>query len=889
VQPVTIITTVLPDSRLDLNGRVRPGTNPKTLEAQLQVELHQRLASHVAVGIVRQCTTLRRCRDLSLASFSEVGSFRGGRYERQYFWRFTAMTVSSFSLGRVVSVALMVLATLPIAAATTIHVPADKPTIQAAIDAAVNGDTVLVADGTYTENIDFKGKAITVRSTNGATKTTINGGKVDAVAKFVTAEGLSSVLDGFTITNGNGLGINILSTSPTVKNNIVTLNTGCPGIGILIGDGSPLIQNNTVSNNAQLTCFGGDSAGITVGGPPSGAQIIGNTISGNNSSLGTGGGGISLNAVGSVLIQGNLIQENAGFRGGGIGGLNDTSQVRIIENVISGNTGATAGGMGIDNTVSLILNNTVAGNDAPGGASAFSGHFFTTTGAMTISNNLFIGNPGQPAVDCRGFDTVSPPVFSFNDVFTPGGPNYGSMCIDQTGKNGNISVDPLFVNSAASDFRLQATSPAIDGGSNTAPSLPTEDIAGNDRILDGNGDCLATVDMGAYEFARPSVLTLSPNNLAFPDQVVGSTSAPLPSAITNTASTAMTVCGFVITGDFSQTNTCGSSIASKGTCAVNVDFTPTAHGPRSGFLQLITNDAGSPQSITLSGKGVLPIVALSTSALTFAAQQVATKSASQSIALNNTGDGTLTITSVAITGDFSQSNNCGNTVAPAANCTFSITFAPSTSGNRTGSLTITDNASGSPHAVALTGAATDFSLGAATGGSTTASVMAGNTATYSLQVSALNGFAGTVALSCTGAPSLATCTVAPTSVTLNGALSSAFTVTVTTTAPSMMAPRKVPPSWPPVNLLRFGVPLLLALILFAMQARFRTAAERRKFGIAYALVLVSVLSIAACVSGCNGGGGQVHHPGTPPGTSTITITGSSGGVSRTQNLTLTVN
>src|SRR5262249_7128606 len=161
------------------------------------------------------------------------------------------------------------------------------------------------------------------------------------------------------------------------------------------------------------------------------------------------------------------------------------------------------------------------------------------------------------------------------------------------------------------------------------PSLPEGDVVGDDRILDGNADCVATVDMGAYEFARPSVLTLSPASLSFADQAVGSTSAALSSTITNTAPTPITVCGFSVTVDFSQTNTCGSSIASKATCSVSVSFTPTSHGARSGFLQLITNDAGSPQSIILSGKGVLPSLALSTGALSFLAQQVGTMSGPQ--------------------------------------------------------------------------------------------------------------------------------------------------------------------------------------------------------------------------------------------------------------------
>src|SRR5690348_13107710 len=92
---------------------------------------------------------------------------------------------------------------VPLSFGTTIHVPTDQPTIQAAIDAANNGDTVLVSDGTYKENINFNGKAITVTSVHGASKTTIDGGGVNTVVLLVTNETAASVLNGFTITNGS--------------------------------------------------------------------------------------------------------------------------------------------------------------------------------------------------------------------------------------------------------------------------------------------------------------------------------------------------------------------------------------------------------------------------------------------------------------------------------------------------------------------------------------------------------------------------------------------------------------------------------------------------------------------------------------------------------------
>jgi hypothetical protein len=478
--------------------------------------------------------------------------------------------------------------------AATIHVPADQPTIQAGINAASNGDTVLVAPGTYYENLTFNGKAITVKSSNGANVTTIDGSVIDIVVKFVTSEGLSSVLDGFTIKNGNGLGIYVLSSSPTIKNNIITSNSGCPGAGINVGDGSPLIKNNTITNNAQTTCFGGtDAGGISVGGPPAGAQIIGNRISGNNATLGTGGGGISLFAVGSVLIENNYISNNAGYDGGGIGALSFTSSVQIIQNVITGNSAAEGGGIEIDNSVALVLNNSVFANDAPTGSALYA-HFYTTTGPMTMSNNLFIGKQGEPAVDCRGYDTVSPPVFSFNDVFTQGGPNYGSGCIDQTGMNSNISASPVFV--GAKNPRLKGGSPAIDAGDNSAPDLPAKDFSGNPRIINGNGGATAIVDMGAYEFVP---VVVAPKSLAFGLQAVGSTTSKTVK-LTNSQNKILNISSYSVPTGYSVSG-CGSSVAAFTSCTLTVTFHPLTTGTFKGSL-IVTDDAGnSPQTASLSG------------------------------------------------------------------------------------------------------------------------------------------------------------------------------------------------------------------------------------------------------------------------------------------------
>jgi hypothetical protein len=160
-------------------------------------------------------------------------------------------------------------------------------------------------------------------------------------------------------------------------------------------------------------------------------------------------------------------------------------------------------------------------------------------------------------------------------------------------------------------------------------------------------------------------------------------------------------------GDFSEINTCGTSLAAGASCTINVTFKPTKTGTRTGTLSITDNAAGSPQTVSLTGTGTAPAVTLSPTSLTFGNQKVGTSSPAQTVTLTNSGTATLTIASIKITGtnssDFSETNTCGTSLAAGASCTISVKFKPTTTGTRTGTLSVTDNAAGSPQSVSLTG------------------------------------------------------------------------------------------------------------------------------------------------------------------------------------------
>ncbi len=298
----------------------------------------------------------------------------------------------------------------------------------------------------------------------------------------------------------------------------------------------------------------------------------------------------------------------------------------------------------------------------------------------------------------------------------------------------------------------------------------------------------------------------------------------------------------------------------------------------------IANAFASTISVVLN----LPAVALRPRQLSFPSQFVGTQGTAQTVTIYNPGIVPLSIQSIAASSDFSETGSCAGSVAAGANCLTHVSFSPAAGGDRAGTLTINDNAVGSPQTVSLAGTATDFSLGVATGSncpaggncSTSASVNAGQVATYNLQVMAIGGFSGTVTFSCSGAPSSATCNVSPAAVNVTGSSALSFVVNISTPKSTLSGPwTKLPRSFPSRRL-RLTPPLLFAFATVLLAFLTMVAKRTRRTCIpALALVLLTLVSAA----GCSGGGSVKNR------TSTVTITGSSNGVNRTVNLTLTVN
>jgi hypothetical protein len=288
--------------------------------------------------------------------------------------------------------------------------------------------------------------------------------------------------------------------------------------------------------------------------------------------------------------------------------------------------------------------------------------------------------------------------------------------------NGDGKLD-LAVLSATSSCRVNVLLGNGDGTfqpevNYSMPSCNSGLAGGGVGIADFNRDGKLDLAVAAPGSSTFSVLlqtptgSLSPTSLTFAAHVVGTRSSAQQVSLTNTGPLELSIAGISISGknapDFSEANNCPSTLAIGAMCTIDVTFAPTQVGPRSASVTITDNAAASPQQIALSGIGVMsgPNATLSPASIAFGTQLVNTTSPAQSVTLTNNGTAMLAIASIATTGDFGQTNTCGSSLAILASCTIAVTFAPKQQGNRTGTLSVKDNAPGSPQTVSLSGTGT---------------------------------------------------------------------------------------------------------------------------------------------------------------------------------------
>jgi photosystem II stability/assembly factor-like uncharacterized protein len=340
-----------------------------------------------------------------------------------------------------------------------IHVPADEATIQAAIDAAPAADSVVVAPGTYKEQLDFKGKFITVKSSGGAAVTILDGNSTGPIVHFHSGETPATVLQGLTLQDASDV----------------------PGAGsaILIASASPSIEDDVFTDDQE-----DDATGSAISGSQTSAVIVRDYFTANTCGTGSTDGVISFTSNSSPIVADDVFANNA--------------CAAYAQTIASG-------------TASQVYNDTFVGNTAglslPGYAAADT--------ALTITQNIIAFN--QVGVDTPGYSGTTMPAFSFNLVYGDTTADYVGVHDQTGGFDLNISADPLFVDQADGDFHLQWLSPAMFAGNYPESGIPevtqvsATDFYGQSRVTLDFG-IVTSLSLGAAEFHLP-VITAMPGSL----------------------------------------------------------------------------------------------------------------------------------------------------------------------------------------------------------------------------------------------------------------------------------------------------------------------------------------------------------------------------------------
>jgi len=486
------------------------------------------------------------------------------------------------------------------------------------------------------------------------------------------------------------------------------------------------LSNSTVSNIwIEHTKVGAWMDGPMTGLTFSGMRIRDTTADGINFH-----GGVTSSTVTNSEIRNTGDDGIATWADSALGAdANDTISNNTVETQILANGIAIYGGH--DNTVS---GNLVVDSGISQGGGIHVGQRFTSTalGTTTISNNTLIRDGDldpnwQFGVGALWFDgsqgAITGPINVTNALIqqspfeavqwvegTISGVNLNNVTIAGTG---TFALQEQ-TGGAASFTNVTAT-----GVGYTSPVYSCS--VGSFTVTDGGGNSGISGTPYCGPWPAPNYppypatgVTASPGALDFGSVATGAASSAQTVTVANPTGSAAAVSSVAVTGDFTQTNTCGSSIPANGSCTVSVTFHPSATGTRTGALTI--NAGGITNTVSLSGNGTAPgpVLNASPAALSFAGTVVGSTAAAQTVTVANSGTTSAAVSAVAVTGDYTQTNNCA-TVAVGSSCAVTVTFRPTAGGARTGTLTVTSNANNSPTTVGLSGSGIDSTTNIAAG------------------------------------------------------------------------------------------------------------------------------------------------------------------------------
>ncbi len=562
----------------------------------------------------------------------------------------------------------------------------------------------------------------------------------------------------------------------TGANNVITPPTVTP---TTLAFGSINVGSTTAAQTLTVTNPGASAITITSVAASSGFSQT-NTC------------GTSLGAGASCTVSVKFSPVSGGFTTGSVAITNSGTQTPI---------GASLTGTGITSTTNLAQGAAITASSSSGGFApnqandgntttyweSLDGNAFPQTLTVDLGSSLSIGsvvlNLPPPSTWAARTETLS--VLGSND-----GTNFTTL---------SASAGRLF--DPATGNTVTITLPA-----NTTDRYVQLNITGNTGWPAGQVSEFA-VFPGSGGGGGTATLAANPSSLAFGSVNVGSTSATQTVTVTNSGTVAATVSSVAVTGAFSQTNTCGTSIAAGGSCTVTAKFSPTVAGATSGTITVNSNATNSALTVALTGTGQsvgTATLGASPTSLAFGNQTTNTTSGVQTTTITNSGTVAATVSSVSVTGAFSQTNTCGTSIAAGGTCVVSVKFAPTANGAASGTLTVASNATNPSLTVALTGTGvapgtatltatpTSLAFGNQTVGSSSAAktVTMTNTGTASATISAISVSGVYSQTNNCGGSVIAggSCTVNVTfSPTATGAASGTLTVASNATNPSLTA------------------------------------------------------------------------------------------------------